>query len=163
MLLLATPAFAQGDSVTTALGIVEDFHSETIELVNGVEDSASVESFVKKCIKERDRTLGELGSLRWIESPGERRFERVSRIVDSYMTGRIDSLKGLKKKLNGRDRKYMEKVITSLVLLKKKQLEELGGSLKAETYRKKELKPVPIIDRSPFEKGRPGEEGIWYR
>jgi hypothetical protein len=163
VLLTAAPARAQGDFIASALKIVNQFHAESKARLKDLEASKAVASFRKQSLKSKELTAKDIESLRWVEKPGSRRFKLVYNLVDSYTDLEIASVGRLAAKVSTDDRKSVERTARTLATLKKANLEELSESLPLETYKRAEPKPVPIIDRAPFEKGATDGDGIWDR
>lgn len=168
ILLLCTvgSAHAQDDSITSALNIVEEFHAEAKDQLKGLRGNGAgdaVSSLRKLSLENKQRTVSDLKSLKWIEKPGERRFKKIYDLVDSYTGFEIDSVGRLAKEVRGVDQRRLAQVVKDLTALKKMKLDKLGESLAIETYEKKKPQPVPVIDPSPFEKKTNTGEGIWYR
>ncbi|MFQ5441202.1 MAG: hypothetical protein ACE5EB_00585 [Thermodesulfobacteriota bacterium] len=163
IMLLAAPVYAQNDIVSVGLRAVDDFHTTTTELMGGLKGKKAVKSFSKSALKEREKTTSEIRSLRWLEKPGMRRFNIVYEKVDNYFKGQVSSIKALEEELGGKDKARLEKIIKKLKELRGQKLKELDEAVKFETFERKKEKPVPLIDRSPFEKGPGKDEGIWYR
>jgi len=163
IMLLAAPAYAQNDIVSAGLRAVDGFYTSTSKLMGGVKETKPVKSFSKDALKERDRTISEIRTLRWLEKPGMRRFNIVYERVDKYFKNQISSIKALEDSLEKSDKARLEGIIKKLKKLRGEKLKELKEAVKVETFKRKKEKPVPIIDRSPFEQGPAKDEGIWYR
>jgi len=160
--LTASPLYAQTDSVTTALDIVEDFYAVTEKQTGGLDGGEALQKFRKRALEEKEKTTGELRALKWSEKPGTRRFNQVHKIVDAYTGSQIEAVRGLKTDLPAEETS-IDEAVKKLTELKASGLKELSGTLETETYEKKGDKPVPIIDRSPFETEPDKDGGIWYR
>lgn len=147
-------------AISAAIESIESFYTDsdaiTKDFVSEVFRLASADS--------RDAALKDIRSVEWTEEPSERRGQRLRSIVERYMTVRISEIEmelaGFEKdKKNGR-----EAMRARLDGLRDALLERLEKVLKSESRDKKEIRPVPIIDRPPQETPAPGEEpGIWYR
>ena len=162
-LLTAAPARAQGDFIASALKIVNQFHAESKARLKDLDTSKAVASFRKESLKSKELAAKDIETLRWIEKPGPRRFKLVYNLVDSYTDLEIASVGRLAAEVGAGDRKSVERTAKTLRALKLVHLEELSESHPLETYKRAEPKPVPIIDRAPFEKGATDGEGIWHR
>ena len=164
-LLLAAPggASAQDDFIASALKVVKQFHAESRVRLKGLEASGAVASFRTESLKSRELTSKDIKTLRWIEKPGPRRFKLIYNLVDAYTDTEISSVARLAAEVSGAERLSVERTAKTLRALKKLKLEKLGESLPLETYKRTEPKPVPIVDRAPFEKGATEGEGIWHR
>lgn len=161
-LFLSASTTACADSISTAINIVEGFEKESGTLLDKL-DPKGTPGLKKAFSEERVKAVSELKTLGWTHAPGEIRFRRTSRIVDSY-TGRIiTAVEGLDKRLPASAAPVIKESVKRLADLKRELLTELKESRKNEIAGEKELRPVPLIDRSPFDT-TPGEApGIWYR
>ena len=162
-LLMAAPANAQDDFISSALKIIDRFHTETRLQLKDLKSSGAVASFHKKSLKSKESAAKDIETLRWIEKPGSRRFKLVYSRVESYTEMEIDSVARLAAEVSADDRAWVERTAKRLRALKKAGLERLGRSLPLETYKRAEPQPVPVIDRAPFEKKPTKDGGIWYR
>ncbi len=163
IMLLATPAYAQNDIVSAGIRAVDGFYTSTSKLMGGVNQTKPVKSFSKDALKEREKTTSEIRGIRWTEKPGMRRFNIVYESVDRYFKSQVSSIKALEDALGKKDKVQLEGIIKKLKKLRERKLKGLNEAVKVETFERKKGKPVPIIDRSPFEKGPAKDEGIWYR
>jgi len=162
ILLVAGTVSAQMGSIKTAMFIVDSFLDESLYLTRGLKKDENYEKVTKEMRRRKDNTVTALRTLRWIESPGKERYGKIYRIVDTYLDAQIASINSLKESHYAR---RIERIVRELKDEKKVKLRALEETRKYETYRGKRLKPVPIIDKSPFESGgKTGEGGeIWFR
>ncbi len=165
ILLLSTvgSAYAQDDSVTSALNIVEEFHTEARGQLKGLGSTGAASSLRKQSLESKERTVSRLKSLKWIEKPGTRRFNKIYDLVKSYADLEIDSVERLAQEVRGVDRRRVAQVVKNLTALRKIKLDKLGESLAVEVYERKKPQLVPVIDPSPLGKETNKGEGIWYR
>lgn len=160
LIVLSTPAPALADSISTAINIVEGFEVESNTLLDKLGPKETV-VLRKSLSEERVRAVDELKTLGWTHAPGDIRYRRTLNIVDSY-TGRVIAAVGaLNKRLPSGAR--VQESVRKLTELKGVFLTELNESRKNELAGEKAIRPVPLIDRSPFDT-TPGEApGMWYR
>lgn len=151
-------SYAQMDSISTSISIVEDFNDEALLLTEGVADK----DFKEFLLKRKEETVAELKQINWAEAPSPKRFQRIKDIVNSYLEQISDSVKELSTSALGQETK-IEEAVTILNSSKAAKLADLEATHKTEGVRKEPEKAVPLIDVSPFE-GEPDEgEGIWFR
>lgn len=162
LLFVAATAYAQNDSISKGLLIVEDFYTETTALMSPFKSLPEADSFNELSVEKTNQAAAEIRSLRWVETPGMRRYNRVYNVVDSYTADQIESMKGFAQNVPAA-RARVDEAIARLTTFKESKLNELKDSLKVETYEGKKIKPVPIIDRSPREKDNNGGSGMWFR
>ncbi len=162
ILLIAQPAFAQMGSVKSAMFIVDGFFDESMYLMRDLERDDTLRSVTLEMRRRKDDTITALRTMRWIESPSRERYDKIYSIVETYGDEQIASVNKLKDTHNART---IELMVRQLKDLKNQKLKALAGTKKYETYRGKPLRPVPIIDKSPFESGgKTGTGGeIWFR
>ncbi len=164
ILIISSTSHAQMPmgSVKTAMFIVDGFFDETMYITRDLTRDESLKKAMNTMRLRKDKTLSELQSVRLIESPGKDRFEHIYSIVESYSDAQIKTMAGQRQ---GPEQKEITRVIRTMKSLKKKKLKALSSTLKYETYREKNLRPVPIVDKSPFESGgKTGTGGeIWFR
>ncbi|MDO8426316.1 MAG: hypothetical protein Q7T24_02235 [Deltaproteobacteria bacterium] len=159
IILSASVSFAQSDSVSKSLDIVNSFHTEAEVLTKGLVSP----SFQGQFAGERDEAVNELDSLSWTEKPGKRRFNLAYGIVDSYTEKIIESIEKLLPQAPPKSREALNNAVERLSALKTVAMRELNESLKAEAYEQERSKPVPLIDRSPFEAPPEEAPGMWFR
>lgn len=155
-MISATQASAAHPGViTAAIESVDSFYTDS-ELIT---KDFIPEEIRRAFAPDKDAAIKEIRSVEWTEEPSRRRSARLRAIVEGYMTGRIGALK---KEIEKKD--STEGLMIKLDELKETTLGRLEKALGAETMEKKEIKPVPIIDRPPQESPAPDEApGIWYR
>lgn len=161
--LLAAVSYAQSDSVSTAQRIVSDFFDAANGLTRGYDIGPGPGELRRLLLENRDKAHSDLQTLNWTEEPGQRRFELVYRRVDSYMEDQMKPVKELYSRVPPEDKAAVEGILKRLTELRSAKLKELNDSLKAETFKQEKRKPVPVIDRSPYEKGPDSDKGIWER
>ncbi len=162
LIVLSTPAVCYADSISTAINIVEGFEVEVNTLLDklGPKETAATR---KSLSEERVKAVDELKTLGWTHAPGDIRYRRTFNIVDSY-SGRILAAVGaLNKRLPLSAGARVQETVRKLTELKGASLTDLNESRKNELAGEKAVRPVPLIDRSPFDT-TPGEApGMWYR
>ncbi len=159
---LITPVYAQGDSISTAIKIVKDFNAKVKGLTDELEYKKEITVYRDISSDRTEKVITELKDLRWVQGPGRSRAKRTYRIVELHIQDQIDSFVELIVKPHPEDKRLKE-VVGELVSTKDKALAELKKAFQAEVIEKERIKPVPLIDRSPFEKQREGESGMWDR
>jgi len=162
IIFFASPALAQMGSVKSAMFMVDAFFDETLYLTRDLEPDETLTKVTAEMRKRKDNTLTALRTLRWIETPGKERYEKIYSIVERYADAQADSINKLKETHNPRG---IELMVREMKAMKNRKLKELTGTRKYETYRGKNPRPVPIIDKSPFDSGgKTGSGGeIWFR
>ncbi len=162
LVLVSGPAFAQMGSVKTAMFIVDSFFDETLYRMRDLEGDKVLDKTVKEMRKRKEGTLSTLRTIRMLETPGKERYEKIYDIVDKYLRAQIESFNGLKE---SHDARSIELMVRDLKDIKKAKLRSLEETKKYETYRGKRPRPVPLVDKSPFESGgKTGTGGeIWFR
>ena len=145
-------------AISAAIESINSFYTDSDAITK---DFVS-EEFRLTSVVSRDAALKEIRSVEWTEEPSERRGQRLRPVVERYMTVRISEIE---RELAGLEKKEGFEVMRArLDALRDALLERLEKVIKSESRDKKEIKPVPIIDRPPQETPVPGEEpGIWYR
>ncbi len=158
--VFAAAVSAAYPAISAAIESIDSFYTDSDAITK---DFVS-EGFRLTSVVSRDAALKEIRSVEWTEEPSERRGQRLRSVVEGYMTVRISEIE---RELAGfaKDKKESLEVMRArLDSLRDAILERLEKVLKSESREKKEIKPVPIIDRPPQETPAPGEEpGIWYR
>ncbi|MFQ5353884.1 MAG: hypothetical protein ACE5DR_02955 [Thermodesulfobacteriota bacterium] len=162
LLLMTSTAGAQMESVKTAMFLVDGFFDEAMYVTRDLPKDERLTRVVSEMRKRKDDTLAALKTVRWVDSPGQERYDKVYKIVSDYSDAQILSIEMLKE---GHEKKDVNRMVRTLKSLKKKKLKTLEGTHKYETYRAKNPLPVPIVDKSPFESGgKTGTGGeIWFR
>ncbi len=150
-------------SVKTAMFLVDGFYDETMYITRDLGEREKVEKALKEMARRKDKTISELQTIRWVDEPGRNRYDKIFKIVNGYSDAQIETVQKLREESS--DKRQIYRIIRTLKALKKKKLKTLRGTLKYETYRGKRLRPVPIVDKSPFESGgKTGTGGeIWFR
>lgn len=162
LIAFCAPSAVYADSISTAINIVESFEAESRAALAGL-DPKQTAVLSKNLSAERARAVDELKTLGWTHAPGDIRYRRTLNIVDSFTGGVIDGLQALNGRLTATDAARAHESIKRLTELKVSLLKELNVSRKNELAGEKQERPVPLIDRSPFDT-TPGEPpGIWYR
>lgn len=162
IILMASPALAQMGSVKSAMFLVDGFFDETLYLTRELKRDDALSKTLTEMRRRKDDTITALKTLRWIETPGKERYDKIYSIVETYSDAQIASINKLKE---SHDARGIELMVREMKALKNRKLKELKETLKYETYRGKTLRPVPIIDKSPFDSGgKTGTGGeIWFR
>lgn len=144
--------------ITAAIESVDSFYTDS-ELIT---KDFIPEELRRAYLLDKDASIKEIRSVEWTEEPSPRRGARLRSLVEGYMTGRINAIKKEIGKKENKD--SIEGLLVRLNKLKDENLSRLEKALSAEVREKKEIKPVPIIDRPPQEAPAPDEApGIWYR
>jgi hypothetical protein len=154
LVALSTVAYAQSDSVTTGVRVVEEFYTELTTMVNGTVGDYDAEAFNMESVDRANDAASRIRAMRWLETPGARRYNRVRRVVDSY----VDSEIALVSEVTGND-----EMTARLAELKIKKLKILAESLAFETYAPEKRELVPGIDPVPHEENREQGQGIFFR
>ena len=163
-LLPASILFAQDNSITRALELVEEFHTSLHKELKGSAPPVLLLTLKKSSLEHREKVTTELTALNWVDRPGMRRNKAVYALVDDYISTEIGSISKMKKELGSTDRARVEKVIERLHGLHKEAMKKIASMHSTEIYKDEKRKPVPIIDSSPHEKNPEGEGGgIWER
>jgi len=162
VVLLARAASAQMGSVKTAMFIVDFFFDETLYMMRNLERDEKLREVTEEMRKRKDAAISTLRTIRMIEAPGKERFTKIYLIVEAYLGAQIKSFNGLKE---SHDARGIELMVRELQDIKKAKLKALQETKKYETYRGEQPRPVPLIDKSPFESGgKTGSGGeIWFR
>ncbi|MBI5238364.1 MAG: hypothetical protein HY887_08085 [Deltaproteobacteria bacterium] len=163
VIILPLSASCQTDTIGIAVGVVEAFYNKTngsVKKLGSVPDKeASI--FSENASESKKKAIEELKSLRWSDTPGERRFKKVYRIAESFTAGRLDAFRNISKLSTPGEQPDIE--AGELAALRDNELKRLKESFRKEAPAVKKPKPVPLIDRPQYE-NRPDEErGIWER
>ncbi len=153
-------AGAQGDAITVAIAVIEDFSEESYSVVKAIDRETS---YNNASSMDREKTLAELETLNWVHKPGARRFMRIYSIVSSYFEGEIARIKSFISEARPQDGESLETIHRELDAIKNEKFRLLLASIKSETYERKPKGPVPVIDSSPFEHEPDDATGLWYR
>lgn len=163
LILLPLNAYCQTDTIGIALDVVEAFYNRTnssVKKLGSIPDKEA-DIFSEKTSESKKKAIEELKSLRWSDTPGERRFKKVYRIVESFTAGRLNAFRNISKLSTPGDMPDIE--ADELAALMDTELKRLKESFRKETPAAKKPKLVPLIDRPQYE-NRPDEErGIWER
>ncbi|MBI5344305.1 MAG: hypothetical protein HZB21_05030 [Deltaproteobacteria bacterium] len=154
---------ALADSIEVASEIVLVFHDEAANLTKDLEPNDDVKTYRRLASEQKDDVMLEIDSLNLAERPGQRRFKKIYKAVEMYTNGQIESLTRLTASVKGVDKNRLEDAIKKLTALREEQLLELNDTFKAETFEKEGIKPVPLIDRGPYDKTPDEEPNIWFR
>lgn len=157
LFLWTSSAFA--DSVSTAVGIVEEFSKEYNSVLKDIKEDEAVKSR-KSSLEKKEQAVSDLKSLGWVEEPGARRFNQVRGIVDVYTSSVIASVRNLKAKLPSYKNRFDDGE-KKLLAMKIDVMKKLQESFKAETYQKKRREDVPLS--SPFETNTNEPQKMWER
>lgn len=162
VLFFASSAGAQMGSVKTAMFLVDGFYDEAVYLTRDLPQDERVSVVMKEILKQKEDTMAALKTTRWMDPPGQERYDKVYKMVEDYSDAQIESIKKLR---DVSAKKDINRMVRNLKSLKKKKLKTLKATHKYETYRAKNPRPVPIVDKSPFESGgKTGTGGeIWFR
>lgn len=144
--------------ITAAIESVDSFYTDS-ELIT---KDLIPEEIRRAYLLDKDASIKEIKSVEWTEEPSPRRSARLRSVVEEYMTGRINAIK---KEIEKKENKYStEGLLIRLNELKDENLGRLEKALSAEVIEKKEIRPIPIIDKPQQESPAPDEApGIWYR
>lgn len=162
ILLLPALASAQGDSITKALHIVEEFYSVSDSRLREALKPGPPEAFQKEALAEKDEAAKRIRALGWLDKPGERRYNQAFSLVDGYTSRRLDSIEELAAGLGPKEGKKVEGIIKELELLRTERMMEFQESLNVETYKAPARRPGPMME-APFEQEPNKEPGIWYK
>ncbi len=163
LILLPLSAYCQTDTIGVALDVVEAFYNRTNGSVKKLGSVPDKEAgiFSEKASESKKKAFEELKSLRWSDTPGERRFKKVYRVAESFTAGRLDAFRNISKLSTPGEEADIE--ANELAALRDTELKRLKDAFKKETPAVKKPRPVPLIDRPQYE-NRPDEErGIWER
>ena len=163
IILFPFVAAAQTGSITAALVIIREFHTEKERLMKGLDKGAAFTDLRRQSALNRDKASSDLKTLNWTEAPGPKRSEKVYRVVDSYTDKEISSVKGIIKSVRADDRGVAEDAVRKLSAFRSAKLGELNESIKSETPEVQRIRPVPVIDRTPKGSSPDEEHGIWFR
>jgi hypothetical protein len=170
VMLMSSPGSVSAEgAVSTASGIVKEFHATELALITeaGVAKPpagpADLAAHIATLSEVRDEAIAELKSIGISEAPGQRRAGRVYGLIDSYTGGRIESIRRLQAGLRSPERERLDPVILKLISLREAGLKELDESLKSEAREEGVRKPVPVMDQSPYEGTESDGQGMWYR
>ncbi|MEK6531737.1 MAG: hypothetical protein AABZ23_04500 [Deltaproteobacteria bacterium] len=153
-------SFAQGDSITVAISVIEDFSTESYSVIGAIDGKAAYKAGLSE---NKEKTLAELKTLNWVFKPGLRRFMRIHSIVSSYFEGEILQIKSFISEARPDDDQGIKAAHEKLNAIRNEKFRLLLASIESETYERKLNRPVPLIDSSPFEHEPDDATGLWYR
>ncbi|MEK7679945.1 MAG: hypothetical protein AAB356_07120 [Deltaproteobacteria bacterium] len=165
IIILPLSAYCQTDTIGDALDVVEAFYNRTngsFKKLGSVPDKEAG-IFSENASESKKKALEELKSLRWSDTPGERRFKKVYRIAESFSAGRLDAFRNISKLSASGEQPDIEAEAGELAALMDKELKRLKESFKKEAPVVKKPKLVPLIDRPQYENRLDEEKGIWER
>lgn len=146
---------ARPGAATSAIEAISSFYTDSEVITKDFIPEARIRALPP----DREAAIHDIRTMEWTEEPSERRSARLRAIVEGYMRGRISAIK---KELG--EKESFTSLLQRLNALKDSGLGRLDEALKAEIKEKKEIRPVPIIDKPPQETPAPDEApGIWYR
>ncbi|HHL39876.1 MAG TPA: hypothetical protein ENJ37_05170 [Deltaproteobacteria bacterium] len=161
--LIPRPAAAQTDCVSIALRHVDEFEAALGRAVEPLMPEAA--PAMEEASRRSDETARMLRNIRWSDEPGPRRQRRVARVFDDYAAALIDSLRSLAPRLDPDGRKRAAEAVDLLEGMRLEAVEEIRTSTDSHPKPREPRRPVPLIDRSPFE-DKPeegGGRGMWDR
>ncbi len=162
LLTLATlPAsvFAQGDSISAAINIVEKFQKEANILMRSAGLLESPDFMARMAVRDLEQA-------RLTETSGVRRSERVYGIVNSFTLDTLNTFESRGMMLSGPERQRHAEAMKRLRDLRSEMLDRLRAQLSSEMPIEAEPEGVPSMDISPYdeEKNLPdGPPGILFR
>jgi len=162
LLLLSMPAYAETGAIGASIKAVNEFYNETQNLTKDLADSPAVKAANAKPLEQKDAAIKELENLNRVEKPSKKRFKHAYDTAAAYMDARIEAIKTLLQ-TSSEDKAHSDSIIKSLLALKTEKLNAVNETEKFERTEEKIIKPVPSIDRSPYENSPEGDKGIWER
>lgn len=174
MFFYSMPLYAQQDSFTLAVSIVEDYGTEQDDLLTHLAGNAKEDEkdYVKNIIaaskKEKEDAVAKLKNTRWVEGSADRLSKRVFNIVNAYTSKHIEALKELSNKLKPENKKELDGIIERAISVKDSSIAKLKDTQKQEKAlrgqipQKEKEKPVPVIDTPAVEEPAKSK-GIWER
>lgn len=173
-ILFCMPLYAQQDSFTLAVSIVEDYGTEQDDLLTHLAQNTKegekdyVKNIISTSKKEKEETIARLKNMRWIEGSADRLSKRIFNIVNVYTNKHIEVLKELSNKLKTENKKELDGIIERAVsardssIAKLKDTQKQEKALRGQIPVKEKEKPVPVIDTPAVEE--PAKtKGIWER
>ncbi|MCR4287145.1 MAG: hypothetical protein NUW09_03935 [Deltaproteobacteria bacterium] len=163
LFLLPLSASCQTDTIGVAVGVVEAFYNRTNGSVRKLGSVPDKEAgiFSEKASESKKKAIEELKSLRWSDTPGERRFKKVYKVVESFTAGRLDAFRNISKLSTPGD--MSDITANELAALRDAELKRLKEAFKKEAPVVKKPKLVPLIDRPQYENRHDEERGMWDR
>lgn len=174
MFFYSIPLYAQQDSFTLAVTIVEDYGTEQDDLLAHLAQNTKEgeKDYVKNIIsiskKEKEETVAKLKNIRWLEGSADRLSKRVFNIVNAYTNKHIEALKELSNKLKSENKKELDSIIERAVSVRDSSIAKLKDTQKQEKVLREQIpakekeKPVPVIDTPAVEEPAKSK-GIWER
>jgi len=166
------PLYAQMNSFTLALTIVEDYGNEQIELLANLEqnikgeEKGRIENAITASKKEKENTISKLKNVRWLESEPDRLTKRVFTTVNAYTNRQIEILNELSARLKSENKKEINSIIERTSSLRDRSLSKLKEAQREERTLEKQIPskegPATVIDSSPVENPAKGR-GLWER
>lgn len=163
LLLFSIPVYAETGAVKTSIKAVDEFYNETQNLTKDIADGPAVKDMRAASLKQKDAAIKELENLNRVERPSKKRFKHAYDIAAAYMDARIEAIKTLVAQTSSEDKARIDNIIKSLLALKTEKLNAVNDTEKFERTDEKIIKPVPSIDRSPYENSPERDKGIWER
>ncbi len=151
------------DVVSVAIKAIEDFERSSLDYLKAFEGAGGASILIKRYRDRTMETLSLIKEVRWSEGPGPRRFRRVLRIVDLYTADQIEMIEDFGRGSGFAGSPLFDEVMDGLARAREKALGELKKAFRLEVVEEKRIRPVPLIDRSPFEEDKQGGKGIWDR
>lgn len=162
LLLDTAPAFAQTDSISTALGVVDDFYRASSFEVKGSGLAQLAGDSLNASIEEKEQVKKDLRSFGLAEAPGPERGRMIYKTVESYMEDVIESIKDIQAP-SEEDQGRIDKAVNRLSELRETKLDDLSAAIRKEEVRRRRHKRVPVIENSPLVTSPDQAEGIWVR
>lgn len=159
-LFLPSPLWAQGDAVSTALDIVENFHKEA-NILMGAAGLSEVPP------AEKERAVSELREIRVTEVPGRMRLERVHGVVDTYTSSVLGMVESRLGEAQGAKKGHMRDGLKRLADLRLDETIRLMRTIDIEEPSPEVRPDLPFTfdPTPPYERPSPpdGPPGILYR
>ncbi|MBI5888578.1 MAG: hypothetical protein HZB82_07710 [Deltaproteobacteria bacterium] len=162
LLLLCVPVHAERGAIGASIRAVDEFYNETQNLTKDLADSPAVKEMRAASLEQKDAAVKNLENLNRVDRPGKKRFKQAYGIAASYMDARIEAVKALPQ-ASPEDKARIGGIAKTLLALKAEKLNAISETEKFERTDEKKIKPVPSIDRSPYENSPEGDKGIWER
>lgn len=162
LLLLCVPVYAETGAISASIRAVDEFYNETQNLTKDLADMPAVKEMRVASLVQKDAAIKKLENLNRVDRPSKKRFKHAYDTAASYMDARIEAVKALPQ-TSPEDKTRIESIVKTLLALKTEKLNAVNETEKFEQTDEKKIKPVPSIDRSPYEKSPEGDKGIWER